>query len=160
MRSLLIHGPSGVEKTLIRRKLERDHADGFMVSGSDRPRPLVSMQLPARPDERRFYAHLLDRLGAPARSQDTLDQIEIAALRVLRHLQPAALLLDEFQHVGASEVRDVQALLNLIKFLANELEMPVIAFGSGATMRLSRIWYAASWLQCPYAPQARCRTGL
>ncbi len=139
MRSLLIHGPSGMGKTLIRRKLERDHADGFAVPGSDRPHPLVSMQLPARPDERRFYAHLLDRLGAPARPRDTLDQIEIAALRLLRHLQPAALLLDEFQHVGASGVRDVQALLNLIKFLANELEMPVIAFGTDASLHVLKL---------------------
>ncbi|WP_420587523.1 TniB family NTP-binding protein, partial [Ruegeria sp.] len=42
-------------------------------------------------------------------------------------------------HVGASGVRDVQALLNLIKFLANELEMPVIAFGTDASLHVLKL---------------------
>lgn len=139
MRSLLVHGASGMGKTLIRRKLERDHADGLALPGSDAPHPLISLQLPPRPDERRFYAHLLDQLGAPPRPRDTLDQIEVSALRLLRHLRPAALLLDEFQHVGASAARDVQAMLNLVKFLANELEMPVIAFGTDAALHVLKM---------------------
>lgn len=139
MRSLLVLGPSGMGKTLIRRKLERDHAEGFAVPGSAAPHPLISLQLPPRPDERRFYAHLLDQLGAPPRPRDTLDQIEVSALRLLRHLRPAALMLDEFQHVGASGARDVQAMLNLVKFLANELEMPVIAFGTDAALHVLKM---------------------
>lgn len=136
MRSLLVHGASGMGKTLIRHKLERDHAGGFAVGEAGVKRPLIGLQLPARPDERRFFAHLLDALGAPARPRDTLDQIEISAIRLLRHLAPAALLLDEFQHIGAASARDTQALLNLIKFLSNDLATPVIAFGTDAALHV------------------------
>jgi len=139
MRSLLIHGESGMGKTLIRLKMERDYATGFPVGPNDENRPLISLQLPARPDERRFFTHLLDALGAPPRPRDTLDQIEISALRLLRHLKPAAFLLDEFQHVGTASARDVQALLNLLKFLSNDLETPIIAFGTDAAISVIKL---------------------
>lgn len=130
MRSLLIHGDSGMGKTLIRLKMERDYQAGFPLNPGGEIHPLISLQMPARPDERRFFTHLLDALGAPPRPRDTLDQVEISALRLLRHLRPAAFLLDEFQHVGTASARDVQALLNLLKFISNDLQIPIIAFGT------------------------------
>ena len=136
MRSLLVHGDSGMGKTLIRLKIERDFPAGFPVAPEEAPRPLVSLQMPARPDERRFFAHLLDALGAPPRPRDTLHQVEIAAIKLLRHLRPAAFLLDEFQHLGAASARDAQAMLNLIKFLANDLAAPVIGFGTDAALHV------------------------
>lgn len=136
MRSLLVHADSGMGKTLIRLKIERDYPAGFPVAPDEPLRPLVSLQMPARPDERRFFAHLLDALGAPPRPRDTLHQVEIAAIKLLRHLRPAAFLFDEFQHLGAASARDAQAMLNLIKFLANDLAAPVIGFGTDAALHV------------------------
>jgi len=65
MPCMVMHGESNIGKTLIVTKFQREHPPKFdPVAGIER-RPVIAMQMPATPDQHRFYAALLFELGAP-----------------------------------------------------------------------------------------------
>ena len=59
MPCMVLHGESNIGKTLIVRKFQHDHPTVFdAVRGVERRR-IVAMQIPATPDQKRFYSALL-----------------------------------------------------------------------------------------------------
>lgn len=65
MPCLLLHGESNIGKTQIIRKFARDHPPTFDEERGVERRQIISMQMPALPDHRRFYSALLFEIGAP-----------------------------------------------------------------------------------------------
>ncbi len=65
MPCLLLHGESNIGKTQIVRKFVRDHPFSFDEQRGVEKRQIISMQMPALPDHRRFYSALLFEIGAP-----------------------------------------------------------------------------------------------
>ncbi len=54
MPCLLLHGESNIGKTQIIRKFVRDHPPTFDEERGVERRQIISMQMPALPDQRRF----------------------------------------------------------------------------------------------------------
>jgi len=134
MTSLLVHGASGMGKTLIMEKFTRDYSGGFEVDGNYMP--IVSLQMPSSPDEKRFFTHLFKAVNAPLRPRETLVSLENKVLTLFEHLKPAAIFIDEFQHIGAASSKEVQRLLNLLKYLGNEFRMPIVAMGTDEALQV------------------------
>lgn len=65
MPCLLLHGQSNIGKTLIVTKFVRDHPAAYDSQSGAETRPVISMQMPPAPDQRRFYRALLEVLGVP-----------------------------------------------------------------------------------------------
>ncbi len=79
MPCLLIYGDSGMGKTKIIERFRRDFPAEFdPKTGIEHP-PIVVMEMPPGPEERRFYAPLLDTLKAPSYGQERLDVLERTA---------------------------------------------------------------------------------
>ena len=68
MPCMVIHGESNIGKTLIVRKFQRDHPTAFDDARGVERRLIVAMQMPATPEQHRFYSALLFELGAPHNS--------------------------------------------------------------------------------------------
>lgn len=134
MTSLLVHGLSGMGKTLILEKFTRSHSQGYEVDGQ--LLPIISLQMPSSPDEKRFFGHLLKSVDAPLRPRETLVSLENKVLTLFEHMKPAAIFIDEFQHIGAASSKDVQRLLNLLKYLGNEFRMPIVAMGTDEALQV------------------------
>ena len=66
MPGLLVHGASGIGKTMIARNLSRRYAPEYDPESGVTHTPLLLLQAPPAPDERRFYMHILAPVGAPS----------------------------------------------------------------------------------------------
>ena len=131
MPCLVLHGRSNIGKTLIIAKFLRDHPPHFDERRGTERREIISLQMPATPDQRRFYSALLFELGAPQSATATLASLERVARDLLRRLAPRMLIVDEVHHLLAGSHVEQRASLNLLKYLANDLKISIVAVGTG-----------------------------
>lgn len=135
MPCLLIHGDSGMGKTKIVERFRRDFPDDFDSEQGRAHRPVVVMEMPPGPGEQRFYGQLLATLNAPHHGYERLDVLEQIALRLLRAIDPQMLVIDEVHNLLAGTSREQRRTLNLLKFLANQLRIPLVCLGTDDALR-------------------------
>jgi type II secretory pathway predicted ATPase ExeA len=92
--------------------------------------PVIVVQMVPGPDEARFYKRLLVAIGAPEPPRATLSAVESLALRLLSEIQPGLLVIDEVHSLQAGTVREQARFLNMLRFLGNELRIPLICVGT------------------------------
>lgn len=130
MPCMVMHGRSNIGKTLIVRKFQREHPNRFDDERGVERRQVVAMQMPATPDQIRFYSALLFELGAPHNPKGGLAGLERLARDLLRRIAPRMLIVDEVHHLLAGNYREQRASLNLLKYLANDLRMSIVLVGT------------------------------
>ena len=130
MPNLLIFGDSGMGKTMIIEKFARAHPQVFDAANGVRRRPVIVLQMIPSPDEGRFYHRLLAVIGSPPPTRATLGQLETQALFLLKEVGPRMLVIDEVQNLMAGSYRERRRMLNLLRFLGNELRIPLVCLGS------------------------------
>ena len=130
MPCLVIHGRSNIGKTLVIAKFLRDHPPQFDAGRGLEQHRIIAIQMPATPDQRRFYSALVVELGAPQSASATLAQLERVARDLLRRIAPRMLIVDEVHHLLAGSHIEQRASLNLLKYLANDLKISVVAVGT------------------------------
>ena len=130
MPCLLIYGDTGMGKTKILRKFERNHPPKFcQVTGVDH-RPVVVAQVPSEPIERDLYRELLASMGAPAMAGGTLAREKDVCRSLLRTVGAKMIILDEVNGMLAGTYRQQRIFLNAIRFLANDLRIPLVCAGT------------------------------
>ncbi len=130
MPCLLLHGESNIGKTQIVRKFIRDHPPSFDEQKGVERRQVISMQMPPLPDQQRFYSALLFEIGAPHNPKAGVGVLETLTRTLLRAMKPRMLVVDEVHHLLAGNYREQRAALNLLKYLANDLQMSVVLVGT------------------------------
>lgn len=130
MPNLLIVGASGMGKTMIVEKFSRDHPTEFDAVSGCMHMPVIVMQMVAGPDETRFYKRLLAAIGAPEPPRATLSVLENLILRLLSEIRPGLLVIDEVHSLQAGSVREQTRFLNMLRFLGNELRIPLVCVGT------------------------------
>ena len=68
---------------------------------------------------------ILASLGAPINPRMRVVDLEQLTLRVLRTVQAQILIIDEVHNILAGTLHVRRALLNLLRFLGNELKIPI-----------------------------------
>ncbi|KZZ63920.1 TniB family NTP-binding protein, partial [Sulfitobacter sp. HI0129] len=112
------------------RKFERDHPPKFcQVTGVDH-RPVVVAQVPSEPIERDLYRELLSSMGAPAMAGGTLAREKDVCRSLLRTVGAKMIILDEVNGMLAGTYRQQRIFLNAIRFLANDLRIPLVCAGT------------------------------
>lgn len=91
--------------------------------------PVLMVQAPPEPNERRFYAKILDLLFAPYRATDRIEKMEHQVFNLLSYLGVKMLIIDEIQHILAGSQERQRRFLNVIKYLGNELRIPIVGAG-------------------------------
>ena len=130
MPCLLIHGDSGMGKTMLIEKFELAHPPIYERRTGIEHRSVISMEMPPVPSQRRFYAQLLQEMKAPYRPSDRLEALEFATLNLLAAIQPRMLIVDEIHNLLAGTPREQRAALNLLKFLSNKLNCCIVLSGT------------------------------
>lgn len=121
MASLAIYADGGMGKTMLLQRFLAQHRATFdRVSGMKRT-PVISVQMVSRPNEKRFYSQLMDVIGAPPNPRTSLTDLELVMLRMLEQIELKMLLIDETRNILASTYNDQRAMLNLLRFISNEL---------------------------------------
>jgi len=128
MPNLLLIGPTNNGKSMIIEKFRRAHPP---VSHPDHETiPVLVVQMPSEPSVTRFYVALLAAMGAPLRPRQRLAELEQATLTLLRTVGVRILVIDELQNVLAGPGNVRREFLNLIRFLGNELRIPLVGVGT------------------------------
>lgn len=138
MPNCLVHADAGMGKTMLAEKFRRDHPAGFDEATGVTTSPVLYVQMPPTPDEGRFYAKLLAAVGAPIDPRATLARKEALVLSLLPKLRPGVLMIDEVQHLLSGSYRQQRQALNLVKFLGNELRVPIVALGTQDALQAIR----------------------
>jgi replication-associated recombination protein RarA len=135
MPALLIYGGTGMGKTKILRKFIRDYPPAFDDSVGITHTQVVHMQMPPEPDEKSFYEGLLDALGSPTNHYHNVAQLRRIARDLLQFVKARTLIIDELHSMLAGTQRQQQILLNTLRFLANDIKLPLICAGTGNAKR-------------------------
>ena len=128
MPNLLLIGPTNNGKSMIVEKFRRLHPP---TSNADREQiPVLAVQMPSDPSVIRFYVALLAALGAPLRPRQRLAELEQVTLTLLRAIGVRVLVIDELHNLLAGRGETRREFLNLIRFLGNELRIPLVGVGT------------------------------
>lgn len=130
MPCLLLTGAPGMGKTHIVQKFVRDHPPEFdAVRGTTRTR-VASMQMPPEPLEKDFYDELLIALGAVVSAGASMVNVRSRARTFARQFGLRLLIIDEIHAMLAGTFRQQRIFLNSIRFLANDLHLPLLCVGT------------------------------
>lgn len=128
MPNLLLLGATNNGKSMIVEKFRREHPS---MSEADREHiPVLVMQMPSNPSPVRFYVALLAALGAPLRPRRHIAELEQLALALLRQTGVRMLVIDELHNILAGTGAHQREFLNLLRFLGNELRIPLVGVGT------------------------------
>jgi hypothetical protein len=129
-RNLLIVGATNNGKTAIAERFLRDHPQRPSENGEQEVFPVLLVQMPPSPTVGRLYAAILAGLGVPGALHARLPDREGAALYLLRRVECRMLMLDELHNLLAASIPRQRELLNLLRYLGNELRIPLACLGT------------------------------
>ncbi|MEW1986150.1 TniB family NTP-binding protein [Pseudarthrobacter oxydans] len=128
MPNLLLIGPTNNGKSMIIERFRRQHPPH---SAADQEHiPVVCVQMPSEPSIPRFYTAVLAALGAPTGPRRRVADLEQLTLAVLRRVGVRILVIDELHNVLAGRADVRREFLNLLRFLGNELRIPLVGVGT------------------------------
>ena len=130
MPNLLVVGSTNNGKTVIADRFLKQHP-AFSLPDEDFVRvPVLMVQAPQVPDEKRFYNGILERLFTPYKINDKIDRKQYQVIKLLSNVQTRLLIIDEIHHILAGNLTKQRGFLNVIKYLSNELQIPIVALGT------------------------------
>lgn len=138
MPNLLLIGPTNNGKSMIIEKFRRAHQFEPAKHVTHETIPLLTMQMPSDPSIARFYTMLLTALHAPLRPRARVAELESLALQILRVTAVRMLVIDELHNMLAGSGAMQREFLNLLRFLGNELRIPIVGVGTPDAYRAIR----------------------
>ncbi|TLS19237.1 MAG: AAA family ATPase [Betaproteobacteria bacterium] len=135
MPNLLIIGDTNNGKTMLVQRFCKQHKPSDNPEGEAAIVPVLYVQAPPVPDEGRFYNAILELLFAPYKPGDRADRKQFQAIKVMKAVGLKMLLIDEIHHILAGSMTKQKAFLNVIKYLGNELEIPIVGIGTKDAFR-------------------------
>lgn len=139
MPNLLIVGNTNNGKTRIVRRFTQMHPCIDNPEGNGIILPVLYVQAPSGPDEKRLYNRILEKINAPHKPNDRIDYKQMQVLQLLRHLKVDLLILDEIQDIISGSTNKQRQFLSVIKQLGNELEIPIVAVGTHSAFNALQI---------------------
>jgi len=134
MPCLLVYGDSGIGKTMLIDKFLRDHPAAFDQGAGVEHRPVLSMEMPSSPDDKRFYMELLRAIESPIASEMGVARLENLALTLIPAVKPRLIIIDEVHNLLAGTPREQRRALNTLKSVTNRLKICIAALGTAESL--------------------------
>ena len=128
-QNLLIVGPSNNGKTMIAEKFYRAHPQRISDNGEHEVIPVLMLQMPAEATANRLHTALQITLGTPVGFYGRHDVREALTLRLMRTVGVRMLIIDEVHNLLGATARRQRELLNLLRFIGNDLRIPIVCLG-------------------------------
>ena len=135
MPNMLLVGPTNNGKTMIVEKFRREHPQKLFGTGSVALVPVLKIQMPAGPDEHRFLTAIVETLAMDRNASSRLAVLQSQVLETMRRKQTRMLVVDELHNILSGTPPQQRRLLNLIRWLGNELQIPLIGVGTVEALR-------------------------
>lgn len=129
MPNLLIVGDTNNGKSLIAEQFLSRHPVQVNQGGEAIKYPVFYIQSPPEPSESRLYGDILQKLFVPHRTTDRVEKKLQQVVRIFQQIDIKVLVIDEIHHLLAGSTNKQRQFLNVIKYLGNELRIPIVALG-------------------------------
>jgi hypothetical protein len=130
MPCLLIYGATGMGETRIIEKFLRDNRSHFDKKLGKTRVPVVSIQMPPAPSERDLYEEILGGMSGVFAQATGITTLRHRIRALARQLEVGMLVIDEIHSLLAGTFREQRIILNAIRFLANDLRIPLVCLGT------------------------------
>jgi hypothetical protein len=130
MPCLVIYGATGMGKTRIIQKFLRENRTHFDRKLGKTRLPVVSIQMPPAPSERDLYEEILAAMGGIFTYGTSVTALRHRIRSLARQLEVRMLVIDEIHSLLAGTFREQRIFLNAIRFLANDLRLPLVCAGT------------------------------
>ena len=130
MPNLLLIGPTNNGKSMIIEKFRRTHLSEKSNHYQPEEMPIVVVQMPSDPKIPRFYSMLLYAMNVRLISRARISDLETKVLQALERLKLKLLIIDEVHNLLAGNAVAQREFLNLIRFLGNQLKIPIVCVGT------------------------------
>jgi len=141
MPNLLVIGPTNNGKTMLKEKFYRFNQEPFGQDELDvkvyprNPRlvmlKIITMQMPTAPSLRRFLLALADGVEQLRHFSDmVVSAMERELYKIIKDLQVQMIMIDELHNILAGANKQQLELLNMLRYLGNELKVPLVCFGT------------------------------
>ncbi|MBS7806138.1 TniB family NTP-binding protein [Variovorax sp. PCZ-1] len=140
MPNLALIGETNNGKSMLLNNFARKHdptlAPDYDINKDNIEKPVFKFQAPPEPDEGRLYTRMLNELYAPPGAREPAESMLRRLIKILQALKTRMLLVDEFGFFQAGTPAKQQRLLNALKFIGNELQIPMVVAGVPETLNL------------------------
>jgi hypothetical protein len=130
MPCLLLHGATGMGKTRILQKFLRSHTPIFDETTGFTRLAVAAIQMPPHPNELHLYEEILVSLGAALPYSPSTGTLRHRVRVLCRQMNVRMLIIDEIHCLLAGTYREQRIILNCIRFLANDLRIPLVCAGT------------------------------
>jgi hypothetical protein len=130
MPNLLLVGDTNNGKTMNVERFVKKHPEYANPDGDGITLPVLDVQAPPVPDEGRFYSGILERISAPYKHNDRVENKQFQTIHILRRIKTRMLIIDEIHHILAGNLIKQRNFLNTLKYLGNELRIPLVGIGT------------------------------
>lgn len=125
---LLVGEPNNGKTSLVRRFCSlHPLSDGW---GDEPPYPVMYVQAPPVPDERRFYDSILGTLSVPFRHRDAPSEKLASISYYFDKIGTRLLIIDEIHNILSGSPAKQRAFLNALKNLSNQMQLPLVLVGT------------------------------
>jgi hypothetical protein len=137
MRGMLVLGATDNGKTSIRKRIEAKHQVQTTANGKMNI-PVLSIQMPPAPNDRSFYNAILKGMMLPTFPSGKVDHIKDCVIGHLLEYDVRLIMIDEIQHIDRIPARKQRLILDIMKYISNEISLPMVAFGTTEALNVFR----------------------
>ncbi len=130
MPNILLVGDSNNGKTSLLNRFAKEHQSYVDRKTGELTAPVVAIQAPPEPDEKRFYAAILESMNAPYRSSENAETRRFRVGHLLKKVKARILMIDEIHHILAGTMNRQRLFLNLLRHLSNDLKICLVCAGT------------------------------
>jgi hypothetical protein len=117
-------------KTRIIQKFLRDNRSHFDAKLGKTRLPVVYIQMPPAPSERDLYEEILAGMGGVFSQRVGVTTLRHRIRLLARQMEVRMLVIDEIHSILAGTFREQRIILNAVRFLANDLRIPLVCVGT------------------------------
>lgn len=129
MPNMLLVASTNNGKTILLNRFFEAHKPVITPETDQLTIPVLYVQAPFKPDERMFFINILEALNAPYSVKERSLRLYQQVVSILKKVETKILIIDEIHHILAGGYITQRVFLNMIKYLANDLQIVIIASG-------------------------------
>lgn len=138
MQNILIMGESNNGKTTIAKRFLNAHPPYLRTVEEEQTgcvyeaatRPVIMVQCPHIPNEKRFYYEILEELNLPYRKTTKAEYLQKSIINAMQDMNTRVLILDEVHHILSGSPAKQREFLNLLKYMSNAAHISIVALGT------------------------------
>ena len=130
MPNILLVGESNNGKTTLIHHFYKKHGEAYEDEDLNLVKPILMIESPAIASEKALYMAILNELTAVYQDTASVETLYTQTLHLMRTFGVKMLIIDEFHSMFSGTARKQRDMMNTLKRLSNELQIPIIGVGT------------------------------